>query len=90
MIHESSYYGPQVTYTLTLPDGGDLRVTCKPDPRTGPLPLGETVTAAWDASDVWLLPAERDAGQPGPSRTEADADPPLAAVPDAETTITDR
>ena len=91
VIHESSYYGPQVTYTLTLPDGGDLRVTCKPDPRTGPLPLGETVTAAWDASDVWLLPADREQGRPQPEAApEATADPPLAAVPDAETTITDR
>ena len=46
---------------------------------------------AWDASEVWLLPAERDAGQPKPEAApEAEADPPLAAVPDAETTITDR
>jgi spermidine/putrescine transport system ATP-binding protein len=57
-IQESAYFGPQVTYRCILSDGTDLRVTCKPDSRTGPLPLETTMTVAWEATDVWLLPAE--------------------------------
>ena len=85
VIQESSYYGPQVTYTLILTDGDELRVTCKPDTRTGPLPLGETVTAGWDPTDVWLLPADKDAATRAP-----DADPSPTHVPQPETSITDR
>jgi spermidine/putrescine transport system ATP-binding protein len=84
-IQESSYFGPQVTYQLKLVDGSGIRVTCKPDGRIGPLSLGLTVTASWDPSDVWLLPAD-----PHRARSPRGPEPPLAGIPDAGNSMTDR
>jgi spermidine/putrescine transport system ATP-binding protein len=75
-IQESSYFGPQVTYRLNLSDGTDIRMTCKPDARTGPLSLGLTVTASWDPSDVWLLPAAA-----GDAPPHLEAEPSSPALP---------
>jgi spermidine/putrescine transport system ATP-binding protein len=80
-IQESAYFGPQVTYRCTLSDGSDVRVTCKPDTRTGPLPLGTTLTAAWEPADVWLLPAPpRDDSRHAELEPEADVSIPHESI----------